>query len=289
MATTKTVIICGLSGAGTSTALKAFEDSGFFTVGRIPVRILSKHFEELKSKRYSNAPTAILPDIKSEEAVQTFLKFRDSLPKDSFEVLFLDAKNESLIKRYSETRRPHPSFNPSLDQTISDTIQRERSLLIRIKEIADKIIDSSDLTVHDLKRQIDKYSIESQETEKGFRINFVSFGFKYGAPVDCDLIIDVRFLPNPHFIDELRNLTGKDKKIQEWVLEKPETKEFLRLYVELLNFLLPKYQHEGKSYLNIGIGCTGGKHRSVTLAEKLKESLGYPESLRSVQHRDINR
>lgn len=288
------IIISGVSGSGSSTALKAVADLGFYAIDNLPVALL-KEFIELTSsdpKRYSK--TVILPELKSPTSVGQFLSLREQIGVKRFQFIFLDASTECLIKRYSESRRPHPIFNSSKDRSLTDAIQRERNFLIACKEIADFCLDTTTMTVHDLRRKITDFVGQSHDNDCQMRVNLVSFGFKYGIPLDCDLIVDVRFLPNPHFIPELRNKTGKDVEVSKFVLDNQVTNQFLDRYTDLLLFLLPKYLFEGKAYLNIGIGCTGGRHRSVTLAEELANRVlsQKDSSLRaviSVDHRDITK
>ncbi len=283
--TQRIVIIAGISGAGCSTALKAFEDFNFITVGRLPVVLLDSYIKEKSS--FQDHKIAILPEIKSAESLRDLMEFINKAGRDRFEILFLDATDDTIVKRYSETRRPHPDFAKPEDKTLIDAIHRERRTLIGLKEISNLLIDTTNLTIHDLKREISAY-VEGafKETHK-LTVNLLSFGYKHGTPTDCDLLIDVRFLPNPHFIETLRDKTGLDEPVYEWIMRNQDAVEFLNQYNKLLNFLIPKYAQEGKAYLKIGIGCTGGHHRSVALVEALYKSLNFNIAKITKYHRDI--
>lgn len=283
--TQRIVIIAGISGAGCSTALKAFEDFHFTTVSRLPVSLLAKYVEEKQLR--SNQKIAILPEIKSKECLNELMAHITQKNRDVFQIIFLDATDETIVKRYSETRRPHPDFAKPEDKTLIDAIHRECRSLISLKEISDLVIDTSNLTVHDLKKEIAKY-IESEFHEHHrLTVNLVSFGYKNGIPTDCDLLVDVRFLPNPYFIEELRDKTGLDCSVSKWVMSHADADAFLRQYAQLLNFLIPKYAQEGKAYLRIGVGCTGGQHRSVTLVESLYPLIKFENAKITKYHRDI--
>lgn len=285
------MLISGVSGAGKSTALDTLSDSGFFVIDNLPIPLFEDFvaLSKLHPARYLR--TALLLDIDSQSKLEQLLELFNTLKRPPhLKLLFLDASNETLIKRYSETRRPHPGFDPSTDKTISDAIQREKNHLSRLRETASVVFDTSAMTVHDLRREIRQF-IDTLSLEKSSvaRVNFVSFGFKYGIPLDCDLVVDVRFLPNPHFVPELKDKTGIESEVAKYVLESAPAREFISKYLELLDFLLPQYAFEGKSYLNIGIGCTGGKHRSVAIAQKLYESIAPKEYFLSIKHRDISK
>lgn len=285
------VLVTGLSGAGKSTASKVLSDLGFYTIDNLPVGLLAGFtgISKQDPSRYSSS--CLLIDIDSTRSVQGFLDDLEDIRKAKcIRTIFLDCTTETIVKRYSETRRPHPYFDPHRDGTLSDTVDRERGRLLPLRERSDFVIDTSDLNVHDLKRELTRIAGEfSQDISSLIRINFLSFGFKYGPPFDCDLLIDVRFLPNPYFIEELRPKTGQDTEVASYVLEQENAREFLTRYISLLEFLIPHYIFEGKAYLNIGVGCTGGKHRSVAIAESLAKSLNSEERLTGVKHRDIMR
>jgi len=284
------VIVTGLSGAGKSTAMALLGDSGYYVVDNLPVPLIGQFFEFSKGSaaRYRN--TALLIDIESRESrteLLSIIKTKEDRP-GNVKLVFLDADNPAILRRYSETRRPHPGFDASRDKTLTDTISRERSRLQPIKEAADFLVDTSSFNIHALRRELRDFLTSLGHTSRhGMRVNFLSFGFKHGIPLDCDLIVDVRFLRNPHFVEDLRDQDGRDAPVRDYVFSTPEAEDFVARYADLLQFLLPKYQAEGKAYLNIGIGCTGGKHRSVAIAEALSERMKSPESLISVKHRDI--
>jgi UPF0042 nucleotide-binding protein len=284
------VIVTGLSGAGKSTAMALLGDSGYYVVDNLPVPLIGQFFEFSKGSaaRYRN--TALLIDIESRESrteLLSVIKTKEDRP-GNVKLVFLDADNPAILRRYSETRRPHPGFDASQDKTLTDTISRERSRLQPIKEAADFLVDTSSFNIHALRRELRDFLASLGYTSRhGMRVNFLSFGFKHGIPLDCDLIVDVRFLRNPHFVEDLRDQDGRDAPVRDYVFSTPEAEDFVARYADLLQFLLPKYQAEGKAYLNIGIGCTGGKHRSVAIAEALSERMKSPESLISVKHRDI--
>lgn len=267
------------------------EDSGYFGVDNLPVPLLNSFLELSKTAPDRFAHTALLLDIDSQESRAQLLPFirpGGAGRAPTIKVIFLDADTRSIVRRYSETRRPHPGFDPAKDKSLEETIQRERARLQPIKEAADLILDTSSMNIHALKRELRDF-LQSIGTvsSRSMLINFLSFGFKRGTPIDCDLIVDVRFLKNPHFIEELRDQDGRDQAVRDYVFSSPDATEFVRRYADLLSFLLPKYQFEGKAYLNIGIGCTGGKHRSVAIAEALSKEIDQSRYLVSVKHRDI--
>lgn len=290
------IIVAGLSGAGKSTALHALEDLGFFVLDNLPVSLFENFltFRDQEPLRYRNA--VILFDIREEDETRSLLQLyrkiqgQASKRGEQVAILFLECRNQVIQQRYSETRRPHPRFLPTQDSTIEKAIIRERSLLEPMRTAAHQVVDTSDLTVHALRRSVKDFvdSLNSS-SESRLRVNIVSFGFKYGPPFACDLLIDVRFLPNPHYVQGLRSQTGLDNEVRDYVFKFPQTEEFLEKYCDLLKFLLPHYSHEGKSYLNIGVGCTGGKHRSVAIVEELTKRANSKEYLFSTEHRDIER
>ncbi len=284
------ILVTGISGAGKSTAMDLLADSGYYVVDNLPVPLLNNFliFSSGAGSRYKD--TALLLDIDSRESQALLLPLlqQGTARNRSIKVIFLDADNRSIIRRYSETRRPHPGFDPARDRSLEDTITRERERLQPIKEVANLVLDTSSFNIHALRRELTGF-LQSLGTSSGrtMRINFVSFGFKRGAPIDCDLVVDVRFLRNPHFVEHLRDLDGRDNPVRDYVFESPEAAQFVSKYAELLNFLLPQYQFEGKAYLNIGVGCTGGKHRSVAIAEALSSHISSDRYLVSVTHRDL--
>lgn len=279
------VIVTGLSGSGRSAALKAFEDMGYYCVDNLPLVLLSA-FSEFARGSAEAARSAIGIDIREKDfpirfpALYGELKAGDS----AAELLFLDASDQTLVRRFSETRRPHPLARGTTP--LLDGIRTERTALGEVKKLADRIIDTSDYTVHDLRQAIERRYAED-DAGRPMVITLVTFGYKYGMPYDLDLMFDLRFLPNPHFVPELREHTGEDQRVREYVAAQADATEFISRLEEFLEYLLPRYRREGKSYLTIGFGCTGGRHRSVAvalvIAERLREK-GYEVN---VKHRDI--
>ncbi len=286
------VLIVGLSGAGKSTASKAFSDFGFYTIDNLPVDLMPEFVKLSRSNKEKFTRSCILLDVISSEKRDELLALLNAFDKASeeYNLIFLDCANDVVVRRYSETRRPHPGFDVERDKTLTETINRERTRLAPLKERAHYTINTSTLNVHDLKRKL-KETIDSflEDGTVPIRVNFVSFGFKHGLPLDCDLVVDVRFLKNPYFIDSLKEKTGLDKEVQDFVLSSETAQEFLKNYKQLLDFLIPHYIFEGKAYLNIGIGCTGGQHRSVSLAIALSKLFEGEGRYVSVSHRDMNR
>jgi len=284
------ILIAGISGAGKSSVLHALADLGYYAIDNLPVAIFQTFLNYSAATPEKFKRTALLLDVYSLTDSNILISLLNDL-KGKFqhlELFFVDCANEVIIKRYSETRRPHPAFEAKIDHSLNDTIIRERERLIRFKELATYAIDTSTLNIHELRRQI-KLFVDNLglAPSTSLRLNFISFGFKKGIPRDCDLIIDVRFLPNPYFIPELRKQTGLDANVREYIERQPATKIFITKYTDLLKFLIPQYVYEGKSYLNIGVGCTGGQHRSVAIAEILAKELRTEDYLISVQHREI--
>lgn len=285
------IFVAGLSGAGKSQALDTLADLGYFTVEHLPVSLLPDFIEHSQSAPQRFAHTALLLDIDSDTKVTELTGTLKQLEKDGCrpEIAFIDCETARIVCRYSETRRPHPAFDATRDKTIEEAIERERGLLAPVKERASFIVDTTRFTVHELRREIKKFASSiGPAANQTLRVNFVSFGYRHGLPADCDLVIDVRFLPNPHFIDSLREKTGLEPDVKQYVLESGEAQEFLEKYSALLDFLLPRYIFEGKSYLNIGVGCTGGRHRSVAMSEALFRKLDPQKYLTSIKHRDIS-
>lgn len=281
------VIVTGMSGAGKSSALKMLEDVGYFCVDNLPTRLLCKFAELTLDKTANISNVALGIDIRSGASIDEFLEELNKVHEMGvkFEILFLNASNRILVKRYKETRRNHPLAR---NGRIEDGILKEREAVDVLKKHADYVIDTSQLLTRELKAEIDRIFVREEEYAN-FNVAVVSFGFKFGIPADVDLVFDVRFLPNPYYDLNLRPLTGNDKPIQDFVLKHEESRVFLGKLEDMLKFLIPNYIKEGKYNLVIGIGCTGGKHRSVTitnaLAERLKQ-LPYPVK---IEHRDITR
>lgn len=288
MPNTNLIILLGVSGSGKSTALKAFDDCGYECVDNIPIDLLDGFSTFLLDTQNKSKNFALLLDLKVKERDQKIIDFIDNLKSKEIntEVLFFDSQDEVLIRRYRETRRPHPAieYNKEIN-TISEAIYKERKVYYNLKEIADSIIDTSSFSPHDLRKHVEDYL----GSNKNLRIFIKSFGFKYGILQDADLIMDVRFLPNPYFIEELSKLNGTNKDVSQYVLESEDAKEFIDKFKDIIEFLIPKYKKEGKRYLTIGIACTGGKHRSVAISEKLKSILDIKEVDILVQHRDIKK
>jgi len=280
------LIVSGLSGAGKSSALRILEDLNYFCIDNLPIPLIIDFLNLIKLRKELKR-VALGIDVRGyifEENLSDLIKKIKESSSIPIKILFLESNDETIIHRYSETRRPHPLCS---EGPIIKGIEKERELLSPIREIADYIIDTSQLTVHDLRRLLtDRFGLEQDKPM--MKVQVVSFGYRYGLPVDCDLVFDVRFLPNPYFNKKLRKKTGLDKEVKEYIEQFKETKLFLEKIKELLEFLLPLYEKEGKAYLTIGIGCTGGQHRSVTIAEDLTEFLKRKWNVK-VLHRDSNK
>ncbi len=279
------VIVTGLSGSGRSAALKAFEDIGFYCVDNLPLALLTA-FVEFAQKSEEAFRSAIGIDIREKVFTEQFPVLYGSLKAAgrAIEMLYLDASDQTIVRRFSETRRPHPLARGTTP--LLDGIRKERGALTEVRKLADRIIDTSDYTVHDLRQAVERH-YSQDDVNRPMVITLVTFGYKFGVPYDIDLLFDLRFLPNPHFIPELRALTGEDPGVREYIMERPDAREFLRRLEEFLEYLMPRYRSEGKSYLTIGLGCTGGRHRSVAIsllvAGRLRER-GYEVN---IKHRDI--
>lgn len=279
------VIVTGMSGAGKSTALKVFEDIGYYCVDNMPIALVEKFVELAVGGNSDIRNIALGVDIRSGQALGGFedvLK-RMRMAKVEYEILFLDSSDAVLVKRYKETRRSHPL---AVSDRVDKGIALERNALEFLKRQADYIIDTSSLLTRELRQELEKIFVEDEEYNNLF-VTILSFGFKYGVPVDSDLVFDVRFLPNPYYIEELKPLTGNDKPIQDYVMSFPQSTEFLDKLEDMINFLIPNYILEGKNSLVISIGCTGGKHRSVTLANELYKRLSNRDYGLKIEHRDI--
>lgn len=282
------VVVTGMSGGGKSTALKMLEDAGFYCVDNLPVSLVGMFVEMISSPATEASKVALGLDVRSGQSFHEAEIILDKLRENGFvyEVLFLDAGDKVLLKRYKETRRRHPLSLPG--ERIEVGIQREREILLRTREKADYVIDTSHLLTRELKEELERIFIQNEEYNS-LMVNIVSFGFKYGIPADADLVFDVRFLPNPFYIEELKHHTGNEKEVQDFVMGYQESHEFLDKLTDMLNFLIPNYSKEGKYQLVVGIGCTGGKHRSVTLANMLYERLNNKGSYGlKLSHRDVD-
>jgi RNase adapter protein RapZ len=282
----KLIIITGLSGSGKSTAISAFEDAGFYCVDNMPVALLPKFLELPIESNSEITGLAFVMDLREKSFLYRYSLVFDFLKKKGyqFKILFLEADEETLLKRYSQTRRHHPL---SQDKSLLEGIRIEQEQLKELKITADKIIDTSRYTVHDLKSVINNIAQQNKNVAP-MRINILSFGFKYGTPHDASLIMDVRFLANPYFVPELKDFNGKSQEIKNYVLNNDEARRFLKKYLDLLDYLIPLYEKEGKAYLTIAVGCTGGRHRSVTIAEALFDHFKKPGRQIMVTHRDID-
>lgn len=281
----KIVIITGLSGAGKSEVLNILEDRGFYCMDNLPPALLLDFVKLCEKAQYVIDKIALVLDIRSGKFFEDLFENLDILKSRGFEyeLLFLDSADKILIKRFKELRRPHPL---NLDGSIIDGIKKERDILKRVKQEADYIIDTSDLSRAVLQKEILEIFIDGK-TSKNITISIVSFGFKRGIPLDVDLLFDVRFLPNPYYIEELKHHTGNDKEVQDYVMQWEEAQIFFNKLKDMIEFLIPYYTKEGKTQLIVGIGCTGGKHRSVTLANKLYNYLDFKKHRTTIDHRDI--
>lgn len=282
------VIVTGMSGAGKSTALKMLEDAGYFCVDNLPIALIPKFTELLGSSGEELNKVALGVDIRSGQALEELESMLEKMTIAGlpYEILFLDAGDEILVKRYKETRRSHPLAG---DGRVDKGIRLERERLAFLKEQADYIFDTSQLLTRELKIELENVFVNNKEF-KNLMVTILSFGFKYGIPNDSDLVFDVRFLPNPYYIDQLKSLTGNDKAVSEYVMGFDVAGEFLDKLVDMVRFLIPNYILEGKNQLVISIGCTGGKHRSVTLANALYRELQNSEEYGiKIEHRDIEK
>ncbi|MRI72583.1 RNase adapter RapZ [Enterococcus mundtii] len=276
------VIITGMSGAGKTVAIQSFEDMGYFCIDNMPPTLIPKFWELIKESG-KVTKMALGVDLRSRsffEEIQSMLIEIENTNFIDTSVLFLDASDEELVARYKETRRTHPM---AMDGLVTEGIRKERAILNDIKAQASVIIDTTTLTPRQLREKINQ-TFKTKD-DQGFRIEFVSFGFKYGLPIDSDVVMDVRFLPNPHYIADLRPLTGKDKPVYDYVMSFDETELFYLKFLDLLKTVMPGYIKEGKSSLTVAIGCTGGQHRSVALTERLSQALSETYKV-NVTHRD---
>ncbi|HKT87868.1 MAG TPA: RNase adapter RapZ [Candidatus Sulfotelmatobacter sp.] len=280
--TPELVIITGMSGSGKASVLKAFEDLGYYCVDNLPVELIPQ-FAELALRSRGIRRTALVVDVregtKLEQLPGIVKSVRRMIPT---KVVFLEASDAVLLRRFSETRRPHPLGN---DSPVKSALKEERRHLSSIRRLADYVIDTSKFNVHELRGYINERFLE-QSSEKSILVSSVSFGFRQGVPEDADLVFDVRFLPNPHFVPEFRPLTGRDPRVAKYIRSFPQTREFIKRISKLLIYLLPHYVHEGKSYLTIAFGCTGGQHRSVMMAEEVGKHLLRAGYRVKVVHRD---
>lgn len=279
------IVITGLSGAGKSYAIKCFEDMGYYCVDNLPAALIPTFAELCAHSTRRIERIALGVDIRAGEHLNPVVEVLAQLRTSGYatEVLFLEASEEALVRRYHETRRRHP-----VSGTLLDGIRAERQLLAHLRELADRVIDTSHITVHQLKHiLVELYSETSRPL--GLSVNLVSFGYKYGVPYDADLVLDCRFLPNPFFVSALKAQDGRDAAVQQYIFEHPEGREFMTRMRDLLGYLLPRYQREGKAYLTVAVGCTGGRHRSVALVEGLRAFVEDQGLSVTVTHRDVGR
>lgn len=279
------VILTGLSGSGKLSALKAFEDLGYYSVDNLPLELVPR-FADLVRQSAEIERAALVVDVREgmrlDEFPSILKEVRKVLPTH---VVFLEASEEALIRRFSETRRPHPMGR---SETVVKSIRAERKRLEPIRNVADIVLDTTKFNVHELRARINS-QFEREESDQSLVVSSNSFGFKNGVPTEADLVFDVRFLPNPHFVPEFRKLTGQDPKVGKYVRQFPQTKEFLDKATDMLKFLLPHYIKEGKSYLTVAFGCTGGQHRSVFIAEEITKRLAEEGYRVKTSHRDMPR
>lgn len=279
------VIITGMSGAGKTVAIQSFEDLGYYCVDNMPPTLIPTFWELMKeSKKIERV--AVVMDLRSQEffsELEDVINKMDNTPLVTTRILFLDAEDQSLISRYKETRRRHPLAD---NERPSIGIAKERELLAPLKSRA-RVIDTTHTSPRELRELIMKEFAD--ETFEPFHVDLISFGFKFGAPMDADIMMDVRFLPNPYYIDSLRAKTGLDEEVYDYVMQQPETEEFYKKFMDLINYCLPGYKKEGKSSVVIAIGCTGGKHRSISLVRRIAQTLGNNGYLVNVTHRDQHR
>jgi UPF0042 nucleotide-binding protein len=277
------LIITGLAGSGKTIASQFLEDLGYYCMDNLPTKLIDSFVKLWQRKEVEIEKVALVVDVREPGFSKAFPKALKSIrEKITPYVIFLETSDDVLIKRYSESRRPHPLVR---GKSVMEAVALERERLKEIKNLADEVIDTSSMSISDLRNILTrKFSARSS---KRLQIKVVSFGYKYGIPLDSDLVFDTRFLPNPFYIDILREKTGRTKAVKEFVLGNPETKKFLGLLFRLVDFLMPRFIDEGKTYLTISIGCTGGKHRSVALAERMRDYLKEKKYAAQVNHRDI--
>ncbi len=287
MKRTPITIVTGKAGSGKSTALAAFEDSGYYCVDNMPVALLSEFLDLSIDNASAVAGLVFGMDLRENSFIHQYESILDILKSKGFQfrIIFLEADDKTLLRRYSQTRRKHPL---ALDKSIHDAILAEETILTSLRRKADYIIDTSDLNVHDLKAIIRKMADEGTQN-KPMKVQVISFGFKFGLPVHADLVMDVRFLKNPYFVESLRPLSGETEKIRSFILNNDQTCLFLHKYFDLLDILIPQYENEGKSYLTIAIGCTGGRHRSVVIARQLYDHITASGCKTELTHRDIDK
>jgi len=278
------VVLSGPSGSGKSTAMKALEDSGFFCVDNMPVALLPK-FMELLNQSGETTKAAAVVDVRERKFLNEFTPVIGALKAAGYmvELLYLEAGDETLVRRFSETRRRHPLAGA--DSPL-DGVIKERELLKEVKAHADKVVDTSAFNVHELRELVKDY-FSGPAAEQKMTVTMVSFGFRHGIPTAADIIVDIRFLPNPYFVDALKGLDGSAPEVRDYVMASPETREFLKRFGDFLTYLIPLYRKEGKSYLTIAVGCTGGRHRSVVVVDALADDLQTAAVAVRTKHRDM--
>ena len=281
------IVVTGLSGSGKSTALRVFEDMGFFCVDGLPVSMMPKLTTLFQTEDGPHRGLVLGMDLRQRDFIDDWYIAINELGKQgvALQIVFLESRLDILVRRFATTRRPHPmeSQNLGLDQALEE----ERQLLEPIRLQADLVVDTSNYSIHDLRRVLQDKWVVMEQQGKGMRVHVISFGFKYGPPIEADLIFDLRFLPNPYFVKELRDLSGKDKPIVDYVLGSKQGAEFHRRLVEFLTYLLPNYAEEGRFRVTIAIGCTGGRHRSVAIAESVYQTLKDLNYAATIEHRHL--
>ena len=280
----RTLIITGLSGSGKSTAVRALEDEGFFCLDNLPVALFPTFVELVGQSKEKVRDVALVMDIRGRDFLKGYEKIFQEIGEagHSVEIIFFDATDEVLIRRFSETRRRHPAQDSG---SVPEGIRFERELLAGLKRMATHIIDTSELNVHQLKELVISH-VKGGNGGREMTVHLQSFGYRYGIPLESDLVLDVRFLPNPYFVPELKAFSGLNAEVREFVLKHEESRFFMMKLTEMLEFLLPAYKREGKSYLTVSIGCTGGRHRSVVITEELRNFFGTKKVNLKVSHRD---
>lgn len=283
----RVVIITGLSGSGKSTALRTLEDIGFFCVDNLPVVLLPKFLEIQATSSDEISEIALVMDLRQKHFLEKYTEIFRQLREKKYkiEILFLDAGDAALLRRFSETRRAHPLSEKG---SVIDGIILERKKLSSLKQMADNVIETSSYNVHQLKEAIQRYYLSPSSIKRPV-INLTSFGYHYGLPLDSDIVLDVRFLPNPYFVKDLKDFDGNSKKVKSYVMECKESKMFLQKLFELMEYLMPLYTKEGKANINIALGCTGGKHRSVVMVNQLRKHFLDKDYIANIKHRDIKR
>ena len=284
---TQFIIITGLSGSGKSGAVKCFEDLGFFCVDNLPAKLIPTFVELCTRKGDEIQNVALIIDIRERDFLHEFPPIYHKLKNEGFRfsILFLEASDDVLLRRFSETRRPHPL---AFDRPVQQGISEERERLQPIRDMADILIDTSSINIHELRDYLSKI-FSPKSAGRQLIISIISFGYKFGIPFSSDILFDVRFLRNPYFVPEFREKTGREPEVRDYVFDSPDAKEFMTKTEDLLDFLLPRFVQEGKTYLTVSIGCTGGKHRSVAIADRLETYLRQQGYQARCKHRDLNR